>query len=85
MKRGHDPQQLMESRYIGTRVWRHGVLGIIQNCSTEERTVCVEWTSTNEPEWLRVDTVKRLRSAITRARNRQLAKRPKQLPLRYSG
>ena len=46
-------------------------------CSTEDKTVCVEWAGANEPEWVPVATVKRLRAAMTRARNRQLALRPK--------
>lgn len=70
-------QQLMDRHYLDTHVWRDSVLGIIRRCSTEDKTVCVEWTGANEPEWVPVATVKRLRAAMTRARNLQLALRPK--------
>lgn len=71
------PQQLMERHYLDTHVWRRSVLGIIRRCSAEDKTVCVEWTGAKEPEWVPVATVKRLRAAMTKACNRQLALRPK--------
>ena len=71
------PQHLMERHYLDTFVWRDGVFGVILRCSTEDRTVCVDWLGAREPEWVPVAGVKKLRSAMTRARNRQLALRPK--------
>lgn len=70
-------QKHMERHYLGTHVWRDSVFGIIRRCSFRDRTVCVEWTGATEPEWITTDVVKRLRAAMTRAKNQQLALRPK--------
>lgn len=55
----------MRRHYIDTEVWRDGKRGVITNVDRPSSTVCVDW-GTNEPEWIKTNIVRSLRTARTR-------------------